>query len=51
MIVILIIYVAASANELSEEEQWEDYIGVKQRLENWSPDQMSCSFEPALLKK
>ena len=33
MIVILAIYVAASANELAEEEQWEDYIGVKQRLE------------------
>ncbi len=46
MIVILAIYVAASANELSEEEQWEDYIGVKQRLENWSPDQMIRSFEP-----
>jgi len=46
MIVILAIYVAASTNELSEEEQWEDYIGVKQRLENWSPDQMIRSFEP-----
>jgi len=46
MIVILAIYVAASANELAEEEQWEDYIGVKQRLENWSPDQMIRSFEP-----
>jgi len=38
MVVILTIYVAASANELSEEEQWEDYIGVKQRLEKWSPE-------------
>jgi len=46
MIVILAIYVAASANELSEEEQWEDYIGVKQRLETWSPDQITRSFEP-----
>jgi len=46
MIIILAIYVAASANELSEEEQWEDYIGVKQRLETWSPDQMIRSFEP-----
>ncbi len=46
MIVILAIYVAASANELSEEEQWEDYIGVKQRLESWSPDQITRSFEP-----
>jgi len=46
MVVILAIYVAASANELSEEEQWEDYVGVKQRLESWSPDQITRSFEP-----
>jgi len=46
MIVILAIYVAASANELGQEEQWEDYIGVKQRLETWSPDQITRSFEP-----
>jgi len=46
MVIILAIYVAASANELAEEEQWEDYIGVKQRLEIWSPDQMIRSFEP-----
>jgi len=46
MVVILAIYVAASASELSEEEQWEDYIGVKQRLESWSPDQITRSFEP-----
>ncbi|HEU04102.1 MAG TPA: hypothetical protein ENH95_03145 [Nitrosopumilus sp.] len=46
MVVILAIYVAASANELAEEEQWEDYIGVKQRLETWSPDQITNSFEP-----
>jgi len=46
MVVILAIYVAASANELSEEEQWEDYVGVKQRVEKWSPDQITRSFEP-----
>jgi len=46
MVVILAIYVAASANELAEEEQWEDYIGVKKRLETWSPDQITNSFEP-----
>ncbi len=46
MVIILAIYVAASANELAEEEQWEDYIGVKKRLETWSPDQMIRSFEP-----
>jgi len=46
LIIILAIYVAASANELAEEEQWEDYVGVKQRVENWSPDQITRSFEP-----
>ncbi len=46
MVVILAIYVAASANELAEEEKYEDYIGVKQRLEKWSPDQITRSFEP-----
>jgi len=46
MIVILAIYVAASANELAEEEQWEDFVGVKQRVEKWSPDQITRSFEP-----
>jgi len=46
MVIILAIYVTASANELGQEEQWEDYIGVKQRLETWSPDQITNSFEP-----
>ena len=46
MVVILAIYVAASANELAEEEQWEDYIGVKKRLETWSPDQIANSIQP-----
>jgi len=46
MVVILAIYVAASANELAEEEQWEDFVGVKQRVEKWSPDQITRSFEP-----
>ena len=46
MIVILAIYVAASANELSEEEPWEDYVGVKSRLEIWSPDQITRVFWP-----
>jgi len=46
LIVILAIYVAATANELGTEENWEDYVGVKQRLEKWSPDQIARSFEP-----
>jgi len=46
MVIILTIYVAASVNELAEEEQWEDYISIKQRLETWSPDQITRAFEP-----
>jgi hypothetical protein len=46
LIVILAIYVGITANELAQEESWEDYIGIKQRLELWSPDQMIHSFEP-----
>lgn len=46
LIVILAIYVAATANELGTEESWEDYIGVKERLEKWSPEQITRSFEP-----
>ncbi len=45
MIVILAIYVAASTNELSEEEQWEDYVGVKKTLETWSLDRITNYFE------
>jgi len=46
MIVILLIYVIISASELAEEEPWEDYIDVKNRLESWSPDQIINAFEP-----
>jgi len=46
MIVILAVYIAASAPELAEDQQYEDYIGVKKRLETWSPDQIKNSFEP-----
>jgi len=46
MVVILAIYVAASANELAEEEQWEDFVGIKKRVEKWSSDQITNSFEP-----
>jgi len=46
IIVILAIYIAASAPELSEEQKYEDYVGVKKRLETWSPDQITRSFEP-----
>jgi hypothetical protein len=43
---LLIIYISASSAELSNQEIFEDYNGVKNRLDNWSPDQMINSFEP-----
>jgi len=46
MIVILAVYIAASAPELAEDQQYEDYIGVKNRIDTWSPDQITGSFEP-----
>ena len=45
LLVLLIIYAAASAGELSKEETLKDYQGVKDRLESWSPDQIT-NFEP-----
>jgi hypothetical protein len=46
LLALLIIYVSASSAELSNQEIFEDYNGVKNRLDNWSPDQMMNSFEP-----
>jgi len=46
MIVILAVYIAASAPELAEDQLYEDYVGVKKRLETWSPDKITGSFEP-----
>ena len=46
LLVLLTIYTAASAGELAYEEEFEDYKGVKNRLESWSPDQVITSFEP-----
>ena len=46
IIVLLSIYVGFSFQELTSEEEWEDYAGVKQRLERWSPDQIASGFEP-----
>lgn len=43
--IILIIYIVSSAGELSTQEQFEDYVGVKNRLDTWSIDSIS-SFEP-----
>jgi len=46
MMVILSIYIIATAGELAEEEKWEDYVDVKNRVETWSPDDIIQSFEP-----
>jgi len=46
IIVLLSIYVGFSFQELTTEEDWEDYVGVKQRLDRWSPDQITSGFEP-----
>jgi len=46
MMVILSIYIIATAGELAEEEKWEDYIDVKNRVETWSPDDIIDRFEP-----
>jgi hypothetical protein len=45
MIVLLIIYISTSSVELSSKEIYEDYEGVKNRLETWPPDQFT-GFEP-----
>jgi len=46
ILILLTIYVGFSAGELTTIEEWEDYPGVKERLENWSPDQITNTFEP-----
>jgi len=45
MAILLIIYISVSAGELTAQENLEDYVGVKKRLDTWSLDSMS-SFEP-----
>jgi len=43
--ILLSIYVGVNLNELVTEEEWEDYPGVVERLESWSPEQIT-SVEP-----
>ncbi len=43
---LLAAYAAAAAGELGEEEAYEDYAGVRERLEGWSIGQAAGSFEP-----
>ena len=47
MIIFLAIYVSFTAQELSQEEVWDDYKAVKERVQNWSPSQIA-SIEPHL---
>jgi len=46
LLVLFIIYISASSAELSSQEIFEDYPGVKNRIDSWSPDQIINSFEP-----
>jgi len=48
IVILLAIYVAASAPELTEVEEWEDYPGVKNRVDIWSIDQVTKTFETHL---
>jgi hypothetical protein len=45
MAILLGIYISASSAELSNQEIFEDYAGVKNRLDSWSVDTIK-SFEP-----
>lgn len=46
LVVLIGIYVTASVNELSAEEKWEDYDGVKKRVDSWNISQISNIGEP-----
>ncbi len=46
MIVFLGIYITSSAQELASEEIWGDYAEVKNRVDNWSIEQVGGEFEP-----
>ena len=46
VIVFLVIYISITATELSTVEIWEDYIGVKEKVDSWSFDQILSSFDP-----
>lgn len=46
MIVLLVIYTAYTAGELGAVEKLEDYVGVKNRVDNWDISQVSNVSEP-----
>jgi len=45
LLILLIIYTTVSSTELSNQEIFEDYNGVKNRVDSWSIDKIN-SFEP-----
>ena len=45
LLILLVIYIATSSTELSNQEIFADYEGVKNRLDVWPPDPIN-SFEP-----
>ena len=49
MIVFLAVYISFTAAELSEEEKWEDYKQVKQRVQDWTVGDFTLNLsEPHL---
>jgi len=46
IVILLGIYVAASAGDLTTVEDWEDYPGVKTRVDRWEIEQITTGFEP-----
>jgi len=46
IVIFLAIYIGQSVGDLTTEEHWEDYPGVINRVENWSPEQFNIGFEP-----
>ena len=48
MIIFLATYASLTIPELSQEEGWDDYPAVKQRVQDWNPSQIASSFEPHL---
>ena len=46
MTVLLGIYVVSNASDLGVEEKFEDYTGIKNRVDVWNISQVSNAFEP-----
>jgi len=46
VVILLALFVVVGAGELSVEEDWADYPGIKERVDNWSPDQITTGVEP-----